>query len=58
MLKYVMIVSEYMYNVYLKKVLYKVKIYFIDIDLYIKYIVVLVMGFINNIVVLNYYISK
>lgn len=40
------------------KVLYKVKIYFIDIDLYIKYIVVLVMGFINNIVVLNYYISK
>lgn len=58
MLKHVMIVSEYMYNVHPKKASYKVKTHFTDTDLYIKYIAVLVMGFINNIVVLNYYTSK
>lgn len=61
MLKHVMIVSEYMYNVHPKKASYKVKTHSTDTDLYIKlfkYIAVLVMGFINNIVVLNYYTSK
>lgn len=58
MLKHVMIVSKYMYNVHPKKASYKVKTHSTDTDLYIKYIAVLVMGFINNIVVLNYYTSK
>lgn len=53
MLKHVMIESEYMYNVHPKKASYKVKTHSTDTDLYIKYIAVLVMGFINNIVVLN-----